>query len=131
MTSLADEIGENDVLLLLPNDLYLPARLYVTDPAFAGRIRSVPVAYPAVDYSDFYPDGFPAVPGVRPVDADAIRALFTGKDNVFLITRLEHLFDPHEVTRTLLRSEYDEVEGESWGDIYLDRFRRRPAADGG
>src|SRR5690606_39493054 len=58
VSHLSAEVGENDVVLLLPNDLYLPARLYVTDPHLAARIKSVPAPYPAVGYSDFYPDGF-------------------------------------------------------------------------
>src|SRR5690606_9098520 len=109
VSHLSAEVGENDVVLLLPNDLYLPARLYVTDPHLAARIKSVPAPYPAVGYSDFYPDGFPAVPGIRPEDAEAVRALIDGKARVFLVTRLERLFDPLHVTRTLLDADYIEI----------------------
>ena len=126
VSHLSAEVGENDVVLLLPNDLYLPARLYVTDPHLAARIKSVPAPYPAVGYSDFYPDGFPAVPGIRPEDAEAVRALIDGKARVFLVTRLERLFDPLHVTRTLLEADYIEISGQEWGDIQLDVFERRP-----
>ncbi len=125
MASIDGEARENDVILLLPNDLYLPARLYVDETQLAAKIESVPAEYPAQTFSDFYPDGFPAVPGIRPEDADSIRSLIKGKDRVFLVTREEALFDPNHVTRSILAKEYASATVKQWDNIHVERFDRR------
>ncbi|MZR31705.1 glycosyltransferase family 39 protein [Sneathiella litorea] len=122
MAGLANQIQENDVILLMPNDLYLPASLYVSDPEISTRIKSIPAKYPAVKFSDFYPDGFPAVPGIRAQDAETIRTLIAGKDRVFLVTRQDTLFDPENVTRKTLGEQYYPVTEHVWGDIRLEQF---------
>ena len=124
MAGLADQTRENDIILLMPNDLYLPSSLYVSDPELAARIESVPAKYPATEYSDFYPDGFPAVPGVRAEDAQVIRNLVAGKDRVFLVTRQHELFDPEGVTRKTLDEQFRSAEEHVWGDIRVERFDR-------
>lgn len=124
MASLATQTRENDVVLLMPNDLYLPSSLYVFDPDLAERIKSVPAKYPAVKYSDFYPDGFPAVPGVRADDAQVIRDLVEGKGRVFLVTRQPALFDPKGITRRTLGEQFTPVEEQTWDNIRVERFDR-------
>ncbi|MDF2366673.1 hypothetical protein [Sneathiella sp.] len=124
MAGLAERTRENDIILLMPNDLYLPSSLYVSDPKLAARIESIPAKYPATEYSDFYPDGFPAVPGVRAEDAQVIRDLSVGKDRVFLVTRQYDLFDPDDVTRETLSEHFTSVGEEAWGNIYIERFDR-------
>jgi hypothetical protein len=124
MADLASKSRENDVILLMPNDLYLPSRLYVSDSTLAARIKSVPAEYPAANYSDFYPDGFPAVPGIRAEDAPVIEKMTAGKDRVFLVTRQHDLFDPNDVTRKTLRGEFTPAQEEVWGDIRVERFDR-------
>jgi len=124
MATLATQTRGNDVVLLMPNDLYLPSSLYIFDPDLAERINSVPAKYPAVKYSNFYPDGFPAVPGVRAEDAQVIRDLVDGKDRVFLVTRQPALFDPKGVTRRTLGEQFTPAEEQVWDNIRVERFDR-------
>ena len=125
MAQLSAQIENNDIILMMPNDLYLPASLYIEDPDLAAQIESVPAKYPAVTASDFYPDGFPAVPGIRPEDAATIKSLFEGKERVYLITRQEDLFDPNGITRKILDEQYNLASEEVWNNIHLDRFDRK------
>ena len=124
IAGLAEQTQKNDLVLMMPNDLYLPSSLYVSDPELAARIKSFPAEYPATEYSDFYPDGFPAVPGVRAEDAQVIRDLIVDKDRVFLVTRQYDLFDPDDVTRETLSEHFTSVGEEAWGNIYIERFDR-------
>lgn len=124
MADLAEQIRENDIVLMMPNDLYLPSSLYVSDPELAARIVSIPAKYPAVKYSDFYPDGFPAVPGFRAEDAQVVRDLIVGKDRVFLVTRQYDLFDPDDITRETLGEHFTSVGEKAWGNIYIEQFDR-------
>ncbi|MCF8468100.1 MAG: hypothetical protein K9G33_11905 [Sneathiella sp.] len=123
--NLNKSVAENDVVLLLPNDLILPIELYVRDEKLSAKIFGIPSKFPAIEYSDFYPDGFPAVPGIRAEDADKIRSVIKDKDHVFLITREEDLFDPNSVTRTVLGETFRFAFEKSWDNIHLYRFDRK------
>ena len=87
---------------------------------------SLPDDYPAIGKSDFYPDGTPAVPGIRASDSIIINSRANGTDRVYLLTRGEKLFDPLNVAKTELLKQYRLTGETHWGAIILYQFESRP-----
>ena len=104
---LISDLKINDLVFLLPNTLNLPISYYDVESRLENRTLSIPAEYPAINVSTFYPAGTPAVPGVSKDNQKWLtRRINKIKGRIILVTRMENLFDPKEITRTALEENF-------------------------
>ena len=97
--------GKDDLVLLLPNSVSLPFLYYADKIKPDMNIKSLPDAFPAVNFPNPYPSGNRGVPAITDNDMGGIAELINSSPStVWLITRRADLYDSQSKVLGLLRN---------------------------
>lgn len=92
LAALAHDSRPGDLVLALPNEIQMPVTYYLK-PGSAPTVTYLPGPFPALGLERRY-TGNSGAPNVAPEDVDHLREVLPRYRRVWLLERLENLYDP-------------------------------------
>ena len=113
-----------DVVVVMPNSLALPLAYYRDRLGDQVAVHAMPAAFPEISPDRAYPTSVLAEPAFVRADLPALDAAIAGAGSVWVITRLDDIFDPDRLVLGHMRQVRTETE--HWpvsGYLHVHRFR--------
>ncbi|GAB4371918.1 MAG: hypothetical protein Kow00114_33080 [Kiloniellaceae bacterium] len=124
--AIAQRIAASDAagapVVVVPNSGALPLGYYDAALGTILAIHPLPAAYPARGDSYRYPAGGQGVPGIDDTVLPLLAEATAEASTVWLITRLEPLFDPQLIVRQALAARFPCAKQTTYGLIAVTRF---------
>ncbi|MET0322059.1 MAG: glycosyltransferase family 39 protein [Duganella sp.] len=88
-----------DVMIVLPNELNVPLKYYAANAARFPDMQYIPAPFPALDLVGHPYMGNLGAPAIVAADTKLVRDAMASHRRVWLMTRREWMYDPHNIVR--------------------------------
>lgn len=120
--TIAANARPGDVVIVLPNELNVPLQYYAGQRRGFPTIQYLPAPFPALDLADHPYIGNLGAPAIIAADGELVRKALATHQRVWLMTRREWMYDPHNIVRTEVAAARQHVSTHGAMGIALDLY---------